>query len=47
MGHSTEDQLVNRLGSLLAHLLKWRYRPSHRGNSRRLAIAGHSAASRG
>jgi ribosomal protein L29 len=39
MGHSTEDQLVNRLGILLAHLLKWRYQPSHRGNSWRLTIA--------
>jgi hypothetical protein len=39
MGHSTEDQLVNRLGILLAHLPKWHYQPSHRGNSWRLAIA--------
>lgn len=38
MGHSLRDQLTNRLGVLLAHLLKWQYQPSHRGNSSRLTI---------
>lgn len=38
MGHSLRDQLTNRLGVLLAHLLKWHYQPSHRGNSWRLTI---------
>ena len=38
MGHSLRDQLTNRLGVLLAHLLKWHYQPSHRGNGWRLTI---------
>ena len=38
MGHSLRDQLTNRFGVLLAHLLKWHYQPGHRGNSWRLTI---------
>ncbi|MSP00056.1 MAG: DUF29 domain-containing protein [Acetobacteraceae bacterium] len=38
MGRSERDQLTNRLAVLLAHLLKWRYQPGHRGNSWRLTI---------
>jgi hypothetical protein len=38
MGRSQKSELVNRLAVLLAHLLKWRYQPSHRGNSWRLTI---------
>jgi Domain of unknown function DUF29 len=38
MGRSQKSELVNRLAALLAHLLKWRYQPSHRGNSWRLTI---------
>jgi hypothetical protein len=33
MGGSKERELENRLGILLAHLLKWRYQRGHRGNS--------------
>ncbi|HRY16154.1 MAG TPA: DUF29 domain-containing protein [Candidatus Competibacteraceae bacterium] len=38
MGASKERELENRLGILLAHLLKWRYQPERRGNSWRLTI---------
>jgi len=38
MGRGAQEQLTNRLAVLLAHLLKWRYQPSHRGNSWRLTI---------
>lgn len=31
MGASKERELENRLGILLAHLLKWRYQPERRG----------------
>ena len=33
MGKSQRNQLVTRLGVLLAHLLKWRYQPERRGYS--------------
>ncbi|MBK1694349.1 hypothetical protein CKO09_06285 [Chromatium weissei] len=33
MGASTARELENRLGVLLAHLLKWRYQPERRGAS--------------
>ncbi len=39
MGRAERDQLTNRLGVLLAHLLKWRHQPGLRGNSWRLTIA--------
>ncbi len=38
MGRSEKRELVNRLAMLLAHLLKWRFQPEHRGNSWRLTI---------
>jgi len=38
MGRSEKRELVNRLAVLLLHLLKWRFQPSHRGNSWRLTI---------
>jgi Domain of unknown function DUF29 len=38
MGRAEQDQLTNRLAILLAHLLKWRFQPDHRGNSWRLTI---------
>jgi hypothetical protein len=38
MGASKERELENRLGVLLAHLLKWVYQPERRGNSWRLTI---------
>lgn len=39
VGNSLQDQLISRLGVLLAHLLKWRFQPDRRGNSWRLTIA--------
>ncbi len=33
-----QRQLGSRLVVLLSHLLKWKYRPSHRGHSWRLTI---------
>jgi hypothetical protein len=38
MGRAEQDQLINRLAVLLAHLLKWRFQPDRRGNSWRLTI---------
>ena len=38
MGAYKERELENRLGILLAHLLKWRYQPERRGSSWRLTI---------
>ena len=38
MGRAEQEQLTNRLGVLLAHLLKWRFQPDRRGNSWRLTI---------
>jgi len=38
MGRAEQDQLISRLSVLLAHLLKWRFRPDRRGNSWRLTI---------
>lgn len=38
MGASKERELENRLGVLLAHLLKWVYQPERRGNSWRLTV---------
>jgi hypothetical protein len=38
MGRAEQDQLINRLALLLAHLLKWRFQPDRRGNSWRLTI---------
>jgi hypothetical protein len=37
-GRAEQDQLINRLAILLAHLLMWRFRPDRRGNSWRLTI---------
>lgn len=33
MGASKEQELENRLGALLAYLLKWQYQPERRGNN--------------
>jgi len=33
MGGSNENQLINRLGVLIAHLLKWQFQPELRGRS--------------
>lgn len=38
MGGSTRRELVNRLGVLLAHLLKWRYQAAQRSSSWRGTI---------
>lgn len=38
MGASERRELINRLGVLLAHLLKWQYQPSYRGRSWQLTI---------
>ncbi len=38
MGRSEKRELISRLSILLAHLLKWRFQPALRGNSRRLSI---------
>src|SRR3954447_21138782 len=38
MGRDEQEQLISRLAILLAHLLKWRFQPDHRGNSWRLTI---------
>lgn len=39
MGGSEKRELESRLGVLFLHLLKWRYQPSHRGQSWKLTIA--------
>lgn len=33
LGRQEQQELRNRLGVLLGHLLKWQYQPSNRGNS--------------
>jgi hypothetical protein len=38
MGKTEKRELVSRLTVLLLHLLKWRFQPSHRGNSWRNTI---------
>ena len=38
MGRSEKRELINRLAVLMAHLLKWRAQPSHRGTSWRLTV---------
>lgn len=38
MGASQYRELENRLGILLAHLLKWKFQPDRRGNSWRLTV---------
>ena len=38
MGRSEKRELDSWLSVLLAHLLKWQYQPSHRGNSWHLTI---------
>jgi hypothetical protein len=38
MGASKERELENRLGTLLAHLLKWHYQPERRSHSWRLTL---------
>jgi hypothetical protein len=40
MGRTEKRELVSRLAVLLTHLLKWRFQPSRRGVSWRLAIEG-------
>jgi hypothetical protein len=37
-GRAEKRELVSRLKVLLAHLLKWRFQPTRRGNSWRLSI---------
>lgn len=37
MGRSEKRELVNRLATLLLHLLKWQFQPAMRGNSWRLS----------
>jgi hypothetical protein len=38
LGRQERQQLTNRLGILLGHLLKWQYQPSHRSNSWRATL---------
>lgn len=38
LGRQERQQLVNRLGILLGHLLKWEYQPTSRSNSWRATI---------
>ncbi|HEX4044325.1 MAG TPA: DUF29 domain-containing protein [Gammaproteobacteria bacterium] len=38
MGKSEKRELLNRLAILIAHLLKWQYQPSRRGNSWKFTI---------
>jgi hypothetical protein len=38
MGRSQRNQLISRLGVLLAHLLKWSLQPELRGNSWKYTI---------
>jgi len=38
MGATERRELTNRLGILLAHLLKWQYQPERRGKSWRLTV---------
>src|SRR4051812_47430273 len=38
LGRSAKSELVNRLGVLMAHLLKWHLQPDYRGTSWRLTI---------
>jgi hypothetical protein len=38
IGASERRELINRLAVLLAHLLKWQYKPSFRGRSRQLTL---------
>ena len=33
MGASERNELINRFEILLGHLLKWKFQPTHRGNS--------------
>jgi hypothetical protein len=40
MGRSEKHQLANRLGVLMAHLLKWQYLPKLRGRSWQGTISG-------
>jgi Domain of unknown function DUF29 len=38
LGRQERQELRNRLGILLGHLLKWQYQPAHRSNSWRATI---------
>jgi hypothetical protein len=38
MGNEKRRELQNRLTVLLTHILKWKYQPSHRGNSWRYTM---------
>src|SRR4051812_6059625 len=38
LGRSAKSELINRLGVLMAHLLKWHIQPDYRGTSWRLTI---------
>jgi len=40
LGRQERQELRNRLGVLLGHLLNWQYQPSNRGNSWLAAIRG-------
>jgi len=39
MGKKERRELLSRMALLLAHLLKWKYQPTHSGTSWRLTIA--------
>ena len=41
MAGNKQDQLTNRLGVLLAHLLKWHYQPERRGRSWLATVREH------
>ncbi len=38
VGKSEQRELASRMAVLIAHLLKWKYQPSHRGTSRERTI---------
>ena len=40
LGRQQKQELRNRLGILLGHLLKWDYQPTHRSKSWRVTIRG-------
>ncbi|MXP50283.1 DUF29 domain-containing protein [Pantoea sp. Eser] len=41
VGKSEKRELASRMAVLLAHLLKWKFQPTHRGKSWELTIKGH------
>jgi Domain of unknown function DUF29 len=40
LGKQQQQELRNRLGILLGHLLKWQFQPTHRSKSWRITIRG-------